>query len=160
MLLDKWFVNRLQCSHIYDCLIPFEIPCQSNNPNGDNKRLKIGIHLDIRGKIMTAWEGLSNSNFLDILFTSVIICNWSSQNHICDFGLQSPLFVFGKDQLDRFQQCKGYLHQVIVVTRTAYDVTTKWQWTWLFPSDFLAPNVVLSVSTTFGYTQEWFWFIW
>ena len=32
------------------CLIPFEVPCESNNQNADHKRLKIGMHLEIREK--------------------------------------------------------------------------------------------------------------
>ena len=37
-------------------LIPFAVPCESNNPNGDNKKLKIGMHLEIRGKNNDARE--------------------------------------------------------------------------------------------------------
>ena len=32
------------------CLIPFEVPCESNTQNADNSRLKIGMHLEIREK--------------------------------------------------------------------------------------------------------------
>ena len=41
----------------------------------------------------------------------------------------------------------------MVVTWTALrdGVTTKQQWTRLFPSDFPTSNIVLSVSTKFGY---------
>ena len=81
-----------------------------------------------------------NPNFLHILFTSVkyiIVVRVWSQSHICDLGLQSLLFVRGKEQLDGFQQRKGYLYQVMVATRTAkLMVLPKQQWTWLFPSDF------------------------
>ena len=61
-----------------------------------------------------------NPNFLHILLTSVksyviVIRVWSQ----CDLGLQSLLFIRGKEQLDGFQQCKGYLYQVMVAARTA-----------------------------------------
>ena len=36
---------------------------------------KIGMHFEIREKIITAWEDLGNPPFPHILFTSVVISN-------------------------------------------------------------------------------------
>ena len=33
------------------CHIPFEVPCVSNSQSADNKKLKVGMHLEMRGKI-------------------------------------------------------------------------------------------------------------
>ena len=54
------------------CLI-FAVPCESNTQKAGNKRLKIGMHLEISEKITNPWEDLGNLNFLHILFTSVIM---------------------------------------------------------------------------------------
>ena len=35
----------------YMCLITFEVPCESNTQSVENKRLKIGMHLEISEKI-------------------------------------------------------------------------------------------------------------
>ena len=32
----------------------------------------------------------------------------------------TPFFISGKEQYDGFQQCKGYLYQVLVATQTVY----------------------------------------
>ena len=55
--------------------IPFEVPCESNTQNEDNKGLKIGLHLEISEKIITLWDDLVNPNFPHALFTSVIACD-------------------------------------------------------------------------------------
>ena len=39
-----------------------------------------------------------------------------------------PFFISRKEQLDRFQQCKGYLYQVLVATQTVW---------WLYALDCL-----------------------
>ena len=66
------------CVLIY---IPFDFPCESNTQNADNRRVKIGMHLEIgREQIIAVWEDLGNPNFPHILFTSLIICN-------CDKGV-------------------------------------------------------------------------
>ena len=54
---------------------PFEVPCESNTQSAENKRLKIGMLLDISEKINYSINGKDNPNFLHILLTSVIICN-------------------------------------------------------------------------------------
>ena len=60
---------------MYVSYIPFEVPCKSNTQSADNRSFKIGMHFEIREKIITAWEELGNPPFLHILFTSVIINN-------------------------------------------------------------------------------------
>ena len=79
---------------------------------------KIGMHFEIRKKIITAWEDIGNPPFHHILFTSVVISNCDksviTEFHICDLGLQSPLFICRKEKLDGFQQCKGYFYLVMV----------------------------------------------
>ena len=58
---------------MYVSYIPYEVPFESNTQNADTINLKIGMHLEIREKIITAWEDLGNPDFLHILFTSVIV---------------------------------------------------------------------------------------
>ena len=56
--------------------IPFEVPCKSNTQGAENKRLKIGMLLEIsEKKLISALMDKNNPNFLHILLTSVIICN-------------------------------------------------------------------------------------
>ena len=103
-------------------LIPLDVPCESNTQNTDNKRLKIGCTLRWGKKIISPWEDLGNPKFPHILFTLVIICNCDksviTKSHvILVFG--HPFFISRKEQLDRFQKCKGYLYQVMVTTQTA-----------------------------------------
>ena len=52
-LTFKYNMQSHVCVLIY---IPFEVPCESNTPKADKRRFKIGMHLEIREKIMTAWE--------------------------------------------------------------------------------------------------------
>ena len=55
---------------MYVSYIPFEVPCESNTQNADNKRLKIGMHIDIRETITTALEDLYNPKFPHSVYLS------------------------------------------------------------------------------------------
>ena len=49
MVSPTFKYNAITCM----CLILYEVPCESNNQKVDNIRLKIGMYLDIRKKIVT-----------------------------------------------------------------------------------------------------------
>ena len=83
---------------MYMSSIPFEVPCESNTQNAQNNRLKIGIapwdNFEVK-KTITASEDKDNTNFLHILFNSVI--KWSSnEGVVCILGPQSD------NELDHF----------------------------------------------------------
>ena len=67
----------------------------------DSKRFKIGMHLEKREKIMTAWEDLDNPNFPHILFTSVIMCNCDesviTKSHMLSWFVITPFSSPGRN---------------------------------------------------------------
>ena len=89
-LLMVYLTFKYNDAITYKCILPFEVPCESNTQSADNKRLKLGMHLETRGKnVITAWEDLGNPNFPRILFTSVIVCS-------CDHKTTHVILVCGQ----------------------------------------------------------------
>ena len=96
-------------SVLYVSYIPFEVPCESNTQGAENKKLKIGMLLEIsEKKLISALMDKNNPNFLHILLTSVIICN-------CDKSVITKSHMWSLFAITTFRLGEGTIRWISTV---------------------------------------------